>query len=252
MENKTIICYEEVDSTNTRLKELAMQGAVHQTVVTAKRQTAGKGRRGRTWVSDAKENIYMSILLRPKVDPSKAPMLTLVMAYSAAVALRNLGYSSVGIKWPNDLVMSGKKLCGILTEMSLSGQQIEYVIIGLGLNVNTKVFPEDLQGHATSLFLETDKEAECEIIQNEILKVFEKAYERFIAEENLKFLRDEYHSMLLNRGKEVRVLEPGSEYTAQAIGINEFGELLVQKNDGTVEAVYAGEVSVRGIYGYVN
>lgn len=251
MENKAIIYYEQLDSTNTKIKELAAEGAEHGIVVVADMQTAGKGRRGRSWESPAGTNVYMSILLRPKVKPSKAPMLTLVMAYSVAKALQNQGYMDVQIKWPNDLVLSNKKICGILTEMSLEGQQIDYVVIGVGINVNTTSFPEELIDKATSLYLEKGEEIDRRKLVCEIVKIFEKEYEQFVENENLSFLQEEYNNILVNRDREVRVLEPGKEYTAHALGINKTGELLVKKADGSQEAVFAGEVSVRGLYGYV-
>ena len=115
MENKKIIYYKQLDSTNTEIARLGAEGAAHGTIVVADTQTAGKGRRGRQWESPAGENIYMSILLRPNCVSNKAPMLTLVMAYSVAQVLRECGFDDVQIKWPNDLVLSGKKVCGILT-----------------------------------------------------------------------------------------------------------------------------------------
>lgn len=251
MENRKIIYYEQLDSTNAKVKELAIEGAEHGTVVVADVQTAGKGRRGRRWESPAGTNIYMSMLLRPKMEPSKAPMLTLVMAHSISKVLQVQGYSDVRIKWPNDLVLSSKKVCGILTEMNLKGQEIDYVVVGVGINVNTTSFPEELTDKATSLYLETGKEVERGQLVREIVKIFEKEYERFVEIEDLSFLQEAYNNILINRNKEVRVLEPGKEYTAHALGINKTGELLVKKADGSQEAVFAGEVSVRGLYGYV-
>lgn len=251
MENRIILYYEKLDSTNTRVKELAKEGAQHGTVVVADKQTAGKGRRGRTWESPAGTNIYMSLLLRPEMEPSRAPMLTLVMAYSIAKALRKRGYGDVQIKWPNDLILSGKKICGILTEMELEGQEISHVVIGVGINANMRAFPEELQDKATSLCLEGGKEVNREQLIAEILEVFDEDYERFLEKKDLAFLQDAYNRMLVNCNREVQVLEPGNEYTARALGINKEGELLVQKADGSQEAVFAGEVSVRGIYGYV-
>lgn len=250
MESK-IICFETLDSTNTKVMQMAREGATEGTVVTAEKQTAGKGRRGRIWESPAGTNIYMSVLLRPNIEANKAPMLTLVMAYSIGKVLKEKGYESVQIKWPNDLILSGKKICGILTETELDGMDIGHVVVGVGVNVNEKEFPEELAGKATSLYLEGGSILNRKLLIEEILERFSKDYKHFLEEENLMFLKDEYNKMLVNSGKEVRVLDPGKEYTAFALGINETGELLVEKADGTMEAVYAGEVSVRGIYGYV-
>ena len=248
--NVNVVHYKEVDSTNAEARRLSVEGAESGLVVTAKKQTAGKGRRGRSWESPADENLYFSILLRPSLEPEKAPMLTLVMAYSVAKVLQREEIQ-VLIKWPNDLVCSGKKVCGILTEMNLSGTQVEDVIVGVGLNVNTMKFPDELEDKATSLRKETLRELECGELLQLILKEFDKQYQRFLENQNLEFLQEDYNAMLINRGREVMVLEPGKEYLAKALGINKFGELLVQKEDGSTEAVFAGEVSVRGIYGYV-
>ena len=248
--NVNVVHYKEVDSTNAEARRLSVEGAESGLVVTAKKQTAGKGRRGRSWESPADENLYLSILLRPSLEPEKAPMLTLVMAYSVAKALQKEDIQ-VLIKWPNDLVLSGKKVCGILTEMNLSGAQVEDVIVGVGLNVNTMKFPDELEDKATSLRKETLRELECGELLQLILKEFDKQYQRFLENQNLEFLQEDYNAMLINRDREVMVLEPGKEYLAKALGINKFGELLVQKEDGGTEAVFAGEVSVRGIYGYV-
>lgn len=246
-----VIYYEETDSTNTRIKHLAEQGKEHGTLAVADRQNSGKGRRGRAWESPLGENIYMSLLLRPTMEPSKAPMLTLVMAYSAAMAIREQEGLEVGIKWPNDLVIGTKKICGILTEMSAEVDYINYVVIGVGINVNMQSFPEELCEKATSLRVEKESPIKRSALIACIMKKFEENYERFVKEQNLKFLQEDYNRLLVSKEKEVRVLEPGGEYNAYALGINETGELLVRKEDGEEETVFAGEVSVRGIYGYI-
>ena len=250
MENK-IIYYKQLDSTNTKLTELAREGADHGTVVVADAQTAGKGRRGRTWESPAGENIYMSVLLRPTFDASLAPMLTLCMAYSVAKVLEAKGFEDVKIKWPNDLVINGKKVCGILTEMQMNGSQIESVIVGVGINVNVQAFPEELISKATSLYLEGKRKINQEELIKEVVEEFFSVYGQFCEEKDLSFIQDKYNELLINKGKEVRVLEPENEYTAYAKGISRTGELLVVMEDGTEKEIYAGEVSVRGIFGYI-
>lgn len=251
MENKKIIYYEELDSTNIKAAELAKAGAEHGTVVVADRQTAGKGRRGRTWESPAGENIYMSVLLRPEFEPAKAPMLTLVMAYSVTEVLKKQGFPDIQIKWPNDIILSGKKVCGILTEMQLKGTAIDHVIVGTGINVNTKEFPKELDEKATSLYLESSTSFERNDIIEQIVVHFEHVYQQFTEIQDLSFLQKEYNSMLVNVGKEVRILEPENTYMALSRGINDKGELLVTTSDGEEKKIYAGEVSVRGVYDYV-
>ena len=248
--NINIVHYGEIDSTNAEARRLSKDGAESGMVVTAKSQTAGKGRRGRSWESPAEENLYFSLLLKPAIVPEPAPMLTLIMAYSVAKILQKEEIHAL-IKWPNDLVLSGKKVCGILTEMNLSGTQVEDVIIGVGLNVNSINFSEELKDKATSLRKETLRELECGDLLSMILDEFSKHYEMFLDKQNLEFLQEDYNFLLVNRDREVMVLEPGKEYLAKAIGINKQGELLVQRDNGSTEAVFAGEVSVRGIYGYV-
>lgn len=243
--------FEELDSTNIRINELAKDGAEHGTVIVADRQTAGKGRRGRTWESPPGTNLYFSILLRPQIATEKASMLTLIMAYSTAKLLREKWNLQAEIKWPNDLVISGKKICGILTEMSLDGTKIGHVVVGTGINVNVTEFPEELENKATSLYLESGLLFDRKKLLNEVLKEFWKQYNNFLEVQDLSFMRDSYNEMLVNRKREVLVLEPGNEYQAIAQGISDTGELLVEKKDGSKTSVYAGEVSVRGVYGYV-
>ena len=251
MENRKIIYYQKTDSTNMRIEDLARNGAAHGTVVIAKEQTAGRGRRGRRWESPPDGNIYMSVLLRPEIEADKAPMLTLVMAYSIATVLQNQGYEDVQIKWPNDLIISRKKVCGILTEMHLQGTEIDYVTVGVGINANTKQFPSELQDKATSLSLESGRTEECDLLIENILQRFDEEYNQFLKEKNLSFLQETYNQLLANREREVQVLEPGNAYTAYALGINQNGELIVRTHEGTEQAVFAGEVSVRGVYGYI-
>lgn len=249
--------YEETDSTNLRARQLADEGAVHGTLVWAERQTAGRGRRGRAWDSSSGEAIYMSLLLRPEIEASHASMLTLVMGLAAANACNELLELELGktapkvqLKWPNDLVLNGKKIAGILTEMRADIAQIQDVIIGMGINVNTKAFPEELTA-ASSLARETGKVYDREKLLALCMKQFEDCYEKFVQREDLSELRDAYECLLVNCGRTVRVLEPGHEYQGFARGINAQGELLVERETGEITAVYAGEVSVRGVYGYV-
>ena len=248
----TCLEFEEVvDSTNIRAKELGEKGAPHGTLVVAEQQTAGKGRRGRSWVSPPGSSIYMTLLLKPEVDPSRAPMLTLLMAYAIADAFRGEKNLDVQIKWPNDLVLNKKKICGILTEMSAEVGYVHYVVIGVGINVNTESFQEEISQTATSLRIEEGVKFQRAELIAAIMQKFEMYYEKFCASGNLSDIMDGYNAILVNKDREVRVLEPGNEYNAKALGINETGELIVEKEDGSRTEIFSGEVSVRGIYGYV-
>ena len=175
METK-ITYFESLDSTNTKVRELACQGAKEGTVVVAEKQTAGKGRRGRNWESPAGTNIYMSVLLRPQIEANKAPMLTLVMAYSIGRVLKERGYETIQIKWPNDLVLSGKKICGILTEAELNGQEIDHVIVGVGINVNQREFDPSIPNPVSMAQL-LDRELDAESVLRCFLKHLQKNYE---------------------------------------------------------------------------
>ena len=248
---RNVSYFRETDSTNTQAKRLGEEGAPAGTLAVADRQMAGKGRRGRSWDSPPGRDIYMSLLLRPDIRPSDAPMLTLVMAQSVAEAIREKTGINARIKWPNDIVAGGKKLCGILTEMSAEMDYINYIVIGVGINVNQPSFPEDIADRATSLMLEAGRSFLRGPLIAAVMERFEDNYSRFLGTNDLSGMREAYNELLVNVGEQVRVLEPGHEYNALSIGINDRGELLVRKEDGSREAVFAGEVSVRGIYGYV-
>ena len=246
---KTVHFAKETDSTNLWIKRLAKEGASEGTLALAEFQSAGRGRLGRSWEVPEGTSVMMSILLRPKFEPQYAPTLTLVMGMAVAKAVKNLGFD-VSIKWPNDVVVSHKKICGILTEMGVRDGKIDYAVIGVGINVNIKEFPEEMADKATSLYLESGKEFDRSQIPGLVMEAFEEYYEKFAATCDLSGLKEEYESILANYNQPVRVLakEP---YEGVARGITDGGELLVEKTDGTIVAVSAGEVSVRGLYSYV-
>ena len=246
-----IVYFDATDSTNAQAKRLAEAHAPHGTLVVSDRQDGGKGRRGRSWASPSGVGIWMSLILRPKIDPSLASMLTLVAALAVRKGiLEETGLSPL-ITWPNDLVLNGKKICGILTEMSTELMEIQYVITGIGINVNQKEFPPEIRDTATSLSLEAGRSFRRSSLIAAILKAFEKDYEAFLKTGDLSLLLEEYNACLVNRGKEVCILDPSGEYRAVAEGIDENGSLLVTLPDGTRREIISGEVSVRGIYGYV-
>ena len=193
----------------------------------------------------------MSQLLRPDMAPERAPMMTVLMGLSAAQAVADVTGKTALIKWPNDLVMSGKKLCGILTEMSMQGTKIAYVVIGIGINLTVEKFPEEIKDKATSLKLECGEAPHVERMAAAVLERFEQNYERFLAVGDLSPFKEEYDSLLASRGREVKVLEKERELVGTCLGIDEAGELLVQTPSGECKTVFAGEVSVRGLYGYV-
>ena len=192
----------------------------------------------------------MSILLRPDFEPRFASMLTLVMGLSVAQAVKELGVD-VSIKWPNDVVVSRKKICGILTEMGLEDGKIREVVIVVGINVNLAEIQEDLKDKATSLYLETGKTYDRNLLIGLVMGKFEKNYEKFVQTCDLSLMIDDYNMMLANKCQPVRILDKLDPYEGVALGIDREGELLVRVADGRIRKVCSGEVSVRGLYSYV-
>ena len=249
---KALVFLEETSSTNIVAGELGKAGAAHGTLVVSNAQTDGKGRRGRCWSSPAGKDIYMTLLLRPSCKIENTSALTLVMALSVLEAVEEIAPAQAMIKWPNDIVTNGKKLCGILTEMNIEADKSFFIVVGVGINCNQTIFAEDISKQATSLFLETQVSIDRAVLIGRVLHYFEKNYLTFEKTQDLSGLQQTYNSFLVNTDREVKVLEPKGEYRAIAKGINKSGELIVKRSDNGEEmAVYAGEVSVRGIYGYI-
>ncbi len=244
------IIYEEVmESTNKYAKMLGEENVTNGTVIVAKKQTSGRGRRGRNWISP-EGNCYFSLLLKPSIQTEHASRLTLVSALALVEAIKKVSGLETQIKWPNDVVVAGKKLCGILTESSTDIYGLKYVVIGIGINVNQKKFDLEIDSMATSLSLQLGQDVECEHIIAEFLNCFEMYFSTFIQTEDLSMLLSQYNALLVNKDKEVRIVDQ-SERVGVAIGIDATGELLVRNDGGDIENVNAGEVSVRGLYGYV-
>lgn len=248
---RKVVYIDEVDSTNIYAKRLAEEKDSHGTLVAAGRQTQGKGRRGREWDSPEGTGIWMSLILKPAIKPSQASMITLVAGLSVCKTTKKLyGIKSL-IKWPNDIVIGGKKICGILTEISTEFDYIHHLVVGIGINVSTMEFPEELKEKATSI----KKECNISIHRSEfiaaIMKEFEFNYNIFMETCDLSGLEKEYNEYLVNKNREVVIIETRQQYEGTALGINKDGELLVRTRDGREKNVLSGEVSVRGIYGYI-
>lgn len=247
---KEILYEKEMDSTNTQAKRLGEHDAINGTVVVTERQTAGKGRRGKTWISP-EGNCYFSILLRPEVLVDRASIITLVSAMAMAKAIKQVTLLDSMIKWPNDVIANGKKLCGILTESSTDLEYINYVVVGIGVNTNQTDFPEEIKHIASSICLETGKKVNRAELLGTFLDNFESYYETFLETEDLTRLAEEYNQLLVNRGREVKIIEKDQERILTAIGIDHKGGLVVEDDEGKRETIISGEVSVRGLYGYV-
>lgn len=242
--------YDSLDSTNTKAKELAENGYPSGTFVVSEQQTAGKGRRGRGWVSPRGTDIFMTLMLKPDINPGNASMLTLISAMAVCNAVQNVTGEQVQIKWPNDVVMNGKKICGILTEMSAQFDYINHIVIGVGINVHNTDFPEEIRQTASSLLLECGKQVHRAALIEGFLEEFERLYDIYLETEDMTGLQKEYDRLLVNKGRQVRVLDPKEPFEGKAMGITKKGELIVDTWESR-KLVSSGEVSVRGIYGYV-
>lgn len=248
--------YESVDSTNTRIKVRAHAGAAQGLVISAGEQTAGKGRIGRKWETPQNVSIATSILLQPdELSIESVATITIIAAMAVRKAIENCSGLVGKIKWPNDIVFGGKKICGILTEMEIKEGKVWYVVCGIGVNVHNTSFPEEIAFKATSVDLElksagSTKKVSCKELTTEIWECFKDYYNKFVSTGDLTNLREEYERYLANRGERVRIEAQADSYEAIAQGINNRGELIVNK-DGEQRIISTGEVSVRGIYGYV-
>ena len=244
-----LIVLPEVDSTNTYLKQLASNGAPDETAVLSIRQTAGRGRRGRSFLSEP-GGLYLSYLIRPHESAQELLHLTALAGLCVCNAVRQVTGMQPSIKWPNDPVLNGKKLCGILTELSVSleTQEPEYVVIGIGINCNQTQFPQELD-MATSLRIEAGRPADVNAIAAALLLELSRMRREFLSRKSdwiAAFSRN-----CLTVGKDIQILRAGTVRQAKATGIGPDGELLVEYPDGTSGSVSSGEVSVRGLYGYV-
>ena len=248
--SKNVRYFEEVDSTNLMAKRLAREGAPEGTVVVADKQNTGRGRLGRNWTSPSGVGIWMSLILKPALMPQKASQITLTAGLSMCEAIKKVTGLPAKIKWPNDIVINGKKVCGILTEMSAEMDRINYIVVGIGVNVNNKTFPENLP-YASSLALEGKREYTRKEIIQQFLIQFEKDYATYISDQSLKHLIQRYSQNCITLNNKVKIIEQDRERVAFAKGITEDGALKLINENNEEEIVFAGEVSVRGIYDYV-
>ncbi|HAX66802.1 MAG TPA: biotin--[acetyl-CoA-carboxylase] ligase [Eubacterium sp.] len=248
---KEVLYFDTIDSTNTKAQELAEKGYPSGTLVVADKQESGKGRRGRSWVSPSGTGIFMTLMIKPDINPNNASMLTLVAALAVAKAITSVTGEEALIKWPNDIVVNSKKVCGILTEMNAQFDYINHIVVGIGINVHNESFPEEISQMASSLMIEAGgKRFHRAQIIAETMSYFEQYYDTFLKTQDLSALVREYDELLVNRNKSVRVLDPKEPFDGKAMGITPKGELIVDTWESR-KLVSSGEVSVRGIYGYV-
>ncbi len=246
---KQIEYHKVIDSTNFRARALGQEGAPHGTLVIADLQTAGRGRMSRKWESKSGDSILMSLLLRPEnTPPQEATGIVLLAALAMASACRKEG-ADVRIKWPNDLIADGKKLCGMLLEMDATAERVNFAVAGIGLNVRSFPYAEDLK-HATCLDKACGHAVSRARVTAEFLSEFERLYEMWHAE-GIEAILPLYREYSITLGSRVRVIGLTETFEAQAEDICADGSLLVRRDDGTVQTVHAGDVSVRGVMDYV-
>ena len=238
-----------IDSTNFRAKKLGLEAAPHGTLVIADLQTAGRGRMQRSWESRSGDSILMSLLLRPdQLPPMQATGIVLIAAIAAAMACRDEG-AEVFIKWPNDLIVGGKKLSGMLLDMTLRGEYVDFAIVGIGINIKSFPYAEDLQ-HAACLNDACGREIPRAKVVAGFLTHFERLYDLW-AQKGIEAILPVYREYSITLNRRVRVIGLNETFEAQAVDVLPDGSLLVRLDDGSERPVHAGDVSVRGVMDYV-
>ena len=234
-----------IDSTNVRARMLADEGAPEGTIVVAEAQLKGKGRRGRSWFSPAGQGIYVSVILRPRVPPAEATLLVLMAAVAAAEALLSHADLPVSVKWPNDILVGGKKIAGILTEMRLDGDRIDHVVIGMGVNVNTPAesLPPEIGAIATSLSAETGRTFSRAGLLRTYLEKLEGWYTLF-RERRFEPIRGRWLEIARIIGKSVKIAGVDRIYEGEVVDIDPNGFLILKSPDGALQRILAGDVSL--------
>jgi BirA family biotin operon repressor/biotin-[acetyl-CoA-carboxylase] ligase len=239
---RNIVHYFRTESTNDVALKLAAGGAEHGTVVVAEEQTAGRGRLGRVWFSEKSSGIYTSVILRPPLSPAAAPVLTLMAGVAVHQAVSSVTGLAVDIRWPNDLLVNGKKVCGILTEMSAEIDRLHAVVLGIGINVNHSQMPAELKLIATSLRLEANRSISRSNLFVVLLRELERHY-RLLLKDGNKAITERWAAVSsFARGKRVRVVTPAGEALATTAGLDPSGAFRIRHDDGREELLVAGEV----------
>lgn len=248
---RNIMYYKEIDSTNNKAKELALTSP-KGTVIISELQASGRGRLGRSWYSPFGKGIYMSTILKPDVDPIDASKITQVAAAALCESFNTLGIKSY-IKWPNDIIVNNKKVCGILTEMDAELNKINYIVLGIGINVNMEKdsFPEDINTIASSLKAESGMHINRQKLVSTILNNFEILYNEYLNKKSIsssiKICRE--NSILL--GKEIKIINGNKISQGIAMDIDDEGLLIVKDSNDNLNKIISGEVSIRGLNSYI-
>jgi len=242
---REILVFPVLDSTNIKAKELGRKGYPDGTVIIAEEQNNGKGRMGRDWYSPGRTGLWFSILLRPEIPPIRAPFLTIIASIAVVKAIKRIDTGiKPEIKWPNDILIQGKKVCGILSELSADLGKIKYTVVGIGINVNQKNFPTGLLDKASSLKKHTGYRIDRTVLMRSVLEFFERGYQQLELQEYNRIL-DEWKSYLKIVGREVFVYNGSEKVEGKVIGISSQGELILQDKNGTNHYFWAGDVSLR-------
>ena len=242
--------FDTIDSTNTTAKEMARQGAPHGTILIAGHQSAGRGRMGRSFYSDAGMGIYLSVILRPDCTPDQIMHLTCATGVAMCQAIRHSCNLNAGIKWVNDLIWNKKKLGGILTEMTLNASgQVDFAVVGIGINCRQKVcdFPEELQSIATSLEMALNHPIDPTALAAAMIQQLHEMTQTLLTGK-VHFM-DEYRRLCVTLGQSVQIV--GENIQGTAVDLLDDGSLVIETPNGQRKAVFSGEVSVRGMYGYL-
>ncbi len=240
---KRIYHFFKIDSTNSVALRLGQDDEPHGALVLAEEQTAGRGRVGRSWHSEKSSGIYMTVLLRPPISPVQASLLTLLAGLAARDAIVEQAGITPDLRWPNDLLLNGKKLGGILTEMHAEPDRIKFVIVGIGLNVNHARLPEELAGMATSLRIETGRTHSRLELLVKLLRCLDSYYNRFLAEGAAPILARFSEVSSYAQGKRVRITTAAESYVGTTAGLESSGLLRIKREDGRTETVIAGDVT---------
>jgi BirA family biotin operon repressor/biotin-[acetyl-CoA-carboxylase] ligase len=247
-------CFDEIDSTNTYAKKIALTGAADGTVVVADCQTAGRGRMDRSFQSPKGKGIYLTVLLRPDLPPERLLPVTALTGVAVCKAIEEVCGARPGLKWPNDPVLGNKKVCGILTELSLEGEsgRVQYLVVGIGINVSQTAadFTPEVAEMATSLAAALGRPVSRPALAAALIRALDRLYGDLKAGDLSEYL-SVYRRDCVNLGKPVQLLSGEDRETVTAVGVDEDFGLVVRGADGTEKTVRSGEVSVRGLYGYV-
>ncbi|MCQ4021780.1 biotin--[acetyl-CoA-carboxylase] ligase [Ruminococcus sp. zg-924] len=241
------VILDSVDSTNEEIKRRAKQGAKQGLTVVSDEQFSGKGRLGRVWKSPKGTSVYESILLRPELAPSQVPCITLAAGLAMCRTINSIADFNAKIKWPNDIIIGRKKLCGILTEMAIEDNTVSFAVVGMGININNRSFPEEISKKATSLYLEKEREFSRSDIIIRLAQSFEDIYNEFIMG-GFESIKDEYISLCATIGRSVSAKRNDGEISGTAVDIAPDGGLIVETQNGEKKYISTGEVAVQGIY----